>query len=243
MANCNWVTDIDFYRGNVDELSEILLDRSIKKIRTTVHLVNMYTLHLARIQQDILGKLIIADFCLSDSRFIQIKLKRALGISQIRGADLFKSISRRGMEINLGHFFIGGKDSLIDHSLLFMRKSLGNIRVTGWEAPWINDFENFDWEGLARKIEETNSNFVWVGLGTPKQDLAVHRLAQYLSIPIIPIGGVFDIWSGETKAAPRYFSKLGIEWLFRLVQEPKRLASRYFGEPSKTFLRFLFLRL
>jgi N-acetylglucosaminyldiphosphoundecaprenol N-acetyl-beta-D-mannosaminyltransferase len=73
---------------------------------------------------------------------------------------------------------------------------------------------------------------LWIGLGTPRQDYLVHLLAPQLSIPVVPVGAAFDFWSGAIKEAPRVLQGTGLEWVYRLAKEPRRLWRRYLlGNP------------
>ena len=241
MFNQNWFKGIGFFSGDTEAVSQILIEHAVKKELATVHLVNVFTLHLARQQRSLYANLLKADYCLSDSRFIELKLKRSDGVCQVRGEDLFATLAKLSVSKNLGHFFIGGAEGSIEKSQEFIRKNISPIRIAGWKAPWIESPENFDWSALAEDVKGARADIVWVGLGTPKQDFAVHNLGKFLDLPIIPIGAVFNVWSSEAKPSPKIFANFGIEWLHRLVQDPIRLVPRYFGSPVLTLLNLLFL--
>ncbi len=242
MFNQKWLKNIGFFSGDTDAVSQMLVEHAIKKELATVHLVNVFTLHLASQQKSLYSKLLKADYCLSDSRFIELKLKRSDAVRQVRGEDLFIALAKLSVSKNLGHFFIGGNESSIENSKEFIWKKITPIKIVGWKAPWIESPENFDWSALAKEVKAARADIVWIGLGTPKQDFAVHNLGKFLDVPIIPIGAVFNLWSGETKSSPKIFAKFGVEWLYRLVQDPIRLLPRYLGTPMVTLLNLLFLR-
>ena len=241
MFNQNWLKGIGFFSGDTEAASQILMDHAVKKELATVHLVNVFTLHLASQQRPLYANLVKADYCLSDSRFIELKLKRSERVCQVRGEDLFIALAKLSLSKNLGHFFIGGAERSIEKSQEFIRKKLSPIKIVGWKAPWIESPENFDWRALAEDVKIAGADIVWVGLGTPKQDFAVHNLGKFLDVPIIPIGAVFNVWSSEAKPSPKIFANFGIEWLHRLVQDPIRLVPRYLGSPVLTLLNLLIL--
>lgn len=242
MFNQKWLKNIGFFGGDTEAVSQMLVEHAVKKELATVHLVNVFTLHLASQQSSLYSNLLKADYCLCDSRFIELKLKRSDAVCQVRGEDLFIALAKLSASKNLGHFFIGGSEGSIEDSKEFIWKKIGPIKIAGWEAPWIESPENFDWTALAKEIKIAQADIVWIGLGTPKQDFAVHSLGKYLNVPIIPIGAVFNIWSSEAKSSSKIFARFGIEWLHRLVQDPIRLMPRYLGTPMITLLNLLFLR-
>ena len=78
-----------------------------------------------------------------------------------------------------------------------------------------------------QRIRETGATIVWVGLGTPKQDVEVARLAASLPVVAVAVGAAFDFLAGTKPQAPIWMQKSGTEWLFRFASEPRRLAKRY----------------
>ena len=78
------------------------------------------------------------------------------------------------------------------------------------------------------RIQQAQPDLVWVGLGAPKQESWMAMASRYLSVPLLGVGAAFDFLAGTKKRAPRWMQRLGVEWLFRLVTEPRRLWKRYF---------------
>lgn len=77
-------------------------------------------------------------------------------------------------------------------------------------------------------IDESGADIIWVGLSTPKQEMWMARHRDRLKAPvIIGVGAAFDIHAGMVRQAPRFIQRSGLEWMFRLIQEPRRLAWRY----------------
>ena len=91
---------------------------------------------------------------------------------------------------------------------------------------------------LGRRADDLGADVVWVGMGTPKQDLLVHRMAAIGDQTFVAIGAAFDFIAGTKSQAPRWMMRLGIEWLYRLVTEPRRLWKRYLVYNAK-FVRLL----
>ena len=108
-------------------------------------------------------------------------------------------------------------------------------QASPWSAPSTPPFRPLgddDIDGLVARVRASGANILWIGLGTPRQDYLVHRLARDLAMPIVPVGAAFDYWSGEINEAPAILHGSGLEWLHRLVSEPRRLWHRYLvGNP------------
>ncbi len=82
---------------------------------------------------------------------------------------------------------------------------------------------------LVDQIRESGADVVWVGMGTPAQDHWMHGAAPHLEAPLVGVGSAFDLLAGRTRAAPGWVKRAGLQWAFRLLQEPRRLWRRYLG--------------
>jgi N-acetylglucosaminyldiphosphoundecaprenol N-acetyl-beta-D-mannosaminyltransferase len=114
-----------------------------------------------------------------------------------------------------------------------------DINIKGSFSPPIGDYEELAKEEHIKKIIEKKPDIVWVSLGFPKQELFINLLHEKYSIKsnLVGIGAVFEWVAGTKIKAPEFLANLGLEWIFRLIQEPKRLFRRYLID------NFLFLYL
>ena len=113
--------------------------------------------------------------------------------------------------------------------------------IVGTEAPPFTSIEGWPVDELRRELQRTKPHILWVGLGAPKQELWMGAMSEVLDVPVmVGVGAAFDYLAGTKQAAPRSLRHLGLEWLFRLAVEPKRLWRRYLVGNS-TFL-YLVLR-
>jgi N-acetylglucosaminyldiphosphoundecaprenol N-acetyl-beta-D-mannosaminyltransferase len=109
-----------------------------------------------------------------------------------------------------------------------LRSRAPALQVAGIHAPPIKPVGSEPDREAVERINQSSADVVWVGLGSPKQDLwmALHR--PYLNTPLlIGVGAAFDLLAGVKRQAPRWMQRTGLEWAFRLSQEPRRLAKRY----------------
>jgi len=102
-----------------------------------------------------------------------------------------------------------------------------NAQIVGAETPPYRPISNVELAELAERIRSSKASIVWVGIGTPRQDYLVPRLASAASVAVVPVGAAFDFISGGTKEAPLIFQGSGFEWFYRLSREPTRLWRRY----------------
>jgi N-acetylglucosaminyldiphosphoundecaprenol N-acetyl-beta-D-mannosaminyltransferase len=156
------------------------------------------------------------------------KLKGARSMKRCYGPDFFKSMMIHSKELDVKHFFCGGNEGVADELKAAVRKKFGNDKVVGTYCPPFLPVVKYDYASIASIINGTSANVVWIGLSTPKQEQFAHHLSKYTKVNfIICVGAAFDFHTDKVKQAPKILQKLGLEWFFRLLMEPKRLYKRY----------------
>ncbi|MCY4418450.1 MAG: WecB/TagA/CpsF family glycosyltransferase [Cytophagales bacterium] len=148
-------------------------------------------------------------------------------VKQIRSEDFFEDFCSRRYSESKKHFLCGGKEGVVQRVRKTMEKKCVGLQISGHTPPFCS-LEDFDYADIARKIEESGSIFVWISLGTPKQEVFAERLSVHLRGKVIlTVGALFSTLAGQQGQAPKIFIRTGTEWLFRLFREPKRLLKRY----------------
>lgn len=193
-----------------------------------IHLVNAYTISLAHKDADYANVLAHSAANLPDGRPLSwiSKLKRT-PVSQVRGPSLFAEVMDRGRQENLRHFLLGATDETLQKLRAELRLRYPGINIVGQFSPPFRPPTALEIAAQDDMIRESHAQIVWVGLGTPKQDFEVHRLAKALPVTAIAVGAAFDFVAGSKKEAPSWMTTFGIEWLYRLATEPRRLWRRY----------------
>ena len=158
---------------------------------------------------------------------------------QVRGPSLFDRTLDQGRLRNTRHFFLGTTDETIKSLKMEANKRYPGICVAGSYAPPFGPVTEDFIVGCSEKIQASQPDVVWVALGTPKQDFAAAMLAERTRITHVAVGAAFDFFTGATSEAPNWIQRLGIEWLYRLRQEPKRLWKRYVFGNSRFILALL----
>jgi N-acetylglucosaminyldiphosphoundecaprenol N-acetyl-beta-D-mannosaminyltransferase len=137
--------------------------------------------------------------------------------------DLFAATSGR-----FSHFFYGGHDGVAAEMVTRLKQRFPDLRVAGYLEPAmdlaVDDVSSPDLDA----IDASGADLVWVGLGHPKQELWMHRYSDRLSSSVLlGVGAAFDFHAGRKKEAPHWMKRSGLQWLHRLVREPRRLWRRY----------------
>lgn len=150
------------------------------------------------------------------------------GTGRVYGPDLMLALVERGQAAGTRHFFYGGAPGVADRLAGRLQARFPSLIVAGTHAPPYLRTDAEEAPGVLERINGSSPDIVWVGLGTPKQDYWVARHRPLLDAPaVIAIGAAFDFHAGVLPQAPPWMQRNGLEWLFRLAQEPHRLAYRY----------------
>ncbi|MGA2077574.1 MAG: WecB/TagA/CpsF family glycosyltransferase [Terriglobia bacterium] len=148
---------------------------------------------------------------------------------RVTGVDLFKALCRRAAEMGLRVYLLGGQPGSADLAAGKLKAAYPGLTVAGTYCPargFENDPKQLD--ATSRMIREANPHILFVGLGVPKQENWIYEHGLKLGVPVcMGIGGSFEMVGGVTPRAPRWMQQLGLEWLFRLAVEPRRLWKRY----------------
>jgi N-acetylglucosaminyldiphosphoundecaprenol N-acetyl-beta-D-mannosaminyltransferase len=125
------------------------------------------------------------------------------------------------------HFLVGGRTGQPESAAASLRERFPGIRIVGCEATPVRPVPAETTDAIIERIERSRADIVWAALGTPHQDYWMASVAQRLSSPLVGCGSLFDLLAGRTRPAPEWMKRSGLQWLFRLLQEPGRLTGRY----------------
>lgn len=200
--------------------------------RLEVHLCNAYTLSLVDTDPQLRDALLTADLNLADGTPVAWMGRRHGAVGPVRGPGLVGDVARAGIEPGLRHFLYGGAPGVAERMADRLAAEVPGVAIAAVESPPYRDLTDDDVDALADRIRASGAQIVWVGLGTPRQDYLVPRLAARLPVAVVPVGAAFDFWAGQVAEAPRWLHGSGLEWVYRLLREPRRLWRRYLiGNP------------
>jgi N-acetylglucosaminyldiphosphoundecaprenol N-acetyl-beta-D-mannosaminyltransferase len=208
-----------------------IVSDAVARVPCEVHLCNAFTLSLVDDDEQMRTALLAADLNLADGSPVAY-LGRRHGLGRpVRGTELVGEVARQG-GADVRHYLYGGKEGVADLMAAELARVVPAATVVGTECPPFRPLTDDDLSGLVERVRASGAGVLWIGLGTPRQDYLVHLLAPQLSIPVVPVGAAFDFWSGAIKEAPRMLQGTGLEWVYRLAKEPRRLWRRYLlGNP------------
>jgi exopolysaccharide biosynthesis WecB/TagA/CpsF family protein len=187
---------------------------------------NAYSVTLALDTPDYRRILDTAAFVTADGMPIVWAL-RWLGFEaeRVHNDDLFFACCQRFPEWR--HFLVGGRSGQPEEAAAAMVRRFPGIRVVGTHATPARPVPASETEVIVEKLRDTEPDVVWVGMGTPAQDRWMAEVAERANAPLVGVGSLFDLLTGRTRAAPEWMKRTGLQWLFRLLQEPRRLGTRY----------------
>ena len=149
---------------------------------------------------------------------------------RVDGYNIFHKTIEKGLENNLTHYFYGSNELIIKKLKSKLLNKYPNLIILGHTCPPYLDYEGLVKNEFINDLIEKKPDIVWVSLGFPKQEEFIDLLLKKndLNSNFASVGAVFE-WSAGTKVkAPEILANIGLEWIFRLVQEPRRLFKRYF---------------
>jgi len=165
------------------------------------------------------------------------RLKGNKSISRLFGPTVMENFIDWGRKDGVKHFFLGGSDESLEKLRSAIQMKFPDAKIVGMIAPPFKPLDEWDNEFFIKAINEAQPDFVWVGLGAPKQERWMFTHHESINALLFGIGAGFAYLAGDTKHAPQWMKKASLEWLYRLMQEPRRLWKRYFT----TIPPFLFL--
>lgn len=157
-------------------------------------------------------------------------LGRWLGhdMSRVCGSDLLLEICARSVSEGWRHYFYGGAEGVAQELAVRLSALHDGLIVAGFDSPPLRSLTDEEKAIAVARINAANPDIVWVGLGSPKQVSWMQEHVGLLGSSIlIGVGAAFDFHTGRVRRAPRWMRENGLEWLHRLISEPRRLWRRY----------------
>ena len=151
-------------------------------------------------------------------------------MSRTTGPSLMEEIF---MDKGYTHYFYGSTEETLVLLEKKLREKYPNIKIVGMYSPPFRKLTEEEDGKIIEKINECNPDFVWIGLGAPKQEIWMSEHQGKINGLMIGVGAGFDYFAGNIKRAPEWMQKNNLEWFFRLLQDPKRLFGRYWHTNTK----------
>lgn len=156
------------------------------------------------------------------------KIKGFKAKDRVAGTTLMEKTLEFSQEKGYSSYFYGSTEHELKRLLLKTKEKYPRLKIAGSYSPPFKPLTPEEKKGVIENINNSDADFVWVGLGYPKQEIWMYEFKDHLKASVlIGVGAAFDFFSGKKKRAPFWMRKLGLEWIFRFLCEPKRLWRRY----------------
>lgn len=162
---------------------------------------------------------------------------------RVYGPELTLRVCRAAAAMGLPVYFYGSRPEVLEKLTRNLTSRFPGLCIAGAEPSLFRRCTPEEKTAIAQRIKDSGAQIVFVGLGCPRQEVWCYEFREQLDMPTLAVGAAFDFHAGMLPQAPRYFQDAGLEWLFRLVQEPTRLWRRYLGLNPLFILGFLIQRL
>lgn len=231
------VGEVDFTVLPLGDAISFVLDaagdtRAVGHPGLAVHFCNAYNVALARSDASYANLLGNADVVFSDGVPITWVGRRAYpdhaqAWERVYGPDVMRGVLEASSDVGPHHYLLGGSPETLAALVQRISQEHPHARVVGAESPPFRTASYDELRARDQRIAASGATIVWVGLGTPKQDAEVQRLAASLPVVAMAVGAAFDFLAGTKPQAPLWMQRSGTEWAFRLASEPRRLGRRY----------------
>lgn len=204
-----------------------------------IQAVNVDAVVKAHLRHDVTRVTNKADLALADgepivwaSKFLGEPLRERVG-----GPDFFEQFNKVANERGYSYYFLGATEDVVEKMKSNLLRKYPNIVVSGYYCPPFGPMEDEKENSLiCEKINLANPDVVWVSFGCPKQEKWIFNNKDQLNTAfVMGIGAVFQFYAGTIKRAPKWQQKIGFEWFYRLISEPRRLWRRYLLEGPRFF--------
>lgn len=165
------------------------------------------------------------------SRLLQSPLKE-----RVTGIDLFDVLIARCAELGFRPYLVGARQDVVAKTVDVLRAKYPKLELAGWRNGYWSANEE---PAVVQEIKKVRPDVLCMAVGSPKQEFFLYKWKKEMQVPfVMGVGGSFDVTAGMLRRAPGWMQDSGLEWLFRLAQEPRRLWRRYLVE-DMTFFRLV----
>ncbi|HLP78876.1 MAG TPA: WecB/TagA/CpsF family glycosyltransferase [Candidatus Paceibacterota bacterium] len=168
------------------------------------------------------------------------KIRGFKEMDRVYGPDLMLLVADRGRAQGCTHFLYGGSEGVAQELKSRLEKKFPEIKIVGTYTPPFRALNAGEEAELIRTVSQLKPDIFWVGLSTPKQEKFMAQYSAKLDATLMfGVGAAFDFHAGRVRQAPRWMQRSGLEWLFRLCSEPRRLWKRYLKNNPRFLWRIL----
>ena len=206
-----------------------LVDEYVRT-KTPLHLMGVNADKINEVNENLLMKKIVNCCGVINADGISVVMaSKFLGKplpQRVAGIDLMQNLVELCAQRGYSVYLLGAKQQVVEKVADVLRRKYSTLKIVGVHNGY---FEKESWSLLSREINESYADIIFVGITSPLKEYLIEYLQnQGNNAVFMGVGGSFDVISGNIPRAPRWIQKIGMEWFFRVLQEPRRLAKRYF---------------
>lgn len=156
-----------------------------------------------------------------------LKLSGVSRQDRVAGLDILNAICTAAPTQEVSIFFLGSQQSILERMEVRLKQEFPNLKIAGMESLPFRPLTEAENKAIVQRLNESGAGIVFVSLGCPKQETWMVQNKGKVQAVMIGLGGAFPVYAGLQKRAPQLVRSAGLEWLYRLLQEPRRLWQRY----------------
>jgi len=212
-----------------DDQMQTILNCAKRGESRTVCVANVHMLVEAHSDVDFAKVLDNADVITPDGMPL-VWMMRQRGLhtqDRVAGLDIILALCKLAQLHNVSVFFVGSQTEILKRMRTRLDREFPQLQIAGMEPLPFRPLTPDEDEAIMKQINDSGAGLVFVSLGCPKQERWMDQHKGKIQAVMIGLGGAFPVYAGLKKRAPAWIRNIGLEWLYRLGQEPRRLASRY----------------
>lgn len=211
----------------MDDVLGICEQHIVEKNSLLLSVVNVAKFVNCRKDAELRKSVTEADIVLADGLPL-VWLSKLIGDplpERLAGIDIMYGLLERASQNNYGVYFLGAHKPIVQKVVQIVERLYPGLRVAGYRDGYFPDSESKE---VAEKVRNSSADILLVAISSPKKENFLRDWRKFMNVPVCHgVGGSFDILGGAIKRAPFWVQRYGLEWLYRLIQEPRRMWKRY----------------
>jgi len=212
-----------------DQIS-VMIDWARQRSSKVVCVANVHMLMESRWNSGLRSVLDGADLITPDGMPL-VWVMKWIGVrsqDRVAGMDIFRAVCQEAATENISVYLLGSTPDVLNKILERLQQDYPELKVVGLESPPFRPMTEIEDAELVNRINNSGAGVTFVSLGCPKQECWMGDHQGKINSVMVGVGGVFPVYAGLKKHAPKWVRESGLEWFYRLLQEPRRLFGRYF---------------
>lgn len=218
---------IDIFAIRMESVLDVVNEHIANRERLLIGVVNVAKIVNMRKDPELRQSLEEADLVLADGApvvWLSRMLRQPLP-ERVAGIDLMFKLLKEANDKHHNVYFLGARPEVLRKVVNTVRTDYPGIRIAGFRDGYFDENQE---QSVAQGIKDSRADILFVAISPPQKEIFLRSWRNFMNVPVCHgVGGSFDVLAGVTRRAPRLMRKCGLEWLYRLIQEPRRMWKRY----------------